>query len=225
MKSIHHAQSIPHPSAVPAAARAKSLLTEILGVPADPERFSDAQLDHLRRYAVAAAPSLSCKELDAFIGELFLVPEVVTAYFRPVTVHDPVNPREPVRQMLPFELAIAAAAKAARMPGLAPHERAMAWVAGYSFPSGMFAAADPSMRASAEARRMRCLSDEQTLRAVLLRDAVRRMRSRNAALGNTFAAVMDIGADDDCDREQLARLTAAVRLAVVGIQRAWRPWL
>lgn len=110
------------------------------------------------------------------------------------------------------------------MPGLATHERALAWVATYAYPSGMFASADPSLRTSTEAARMRALSDEQMLRAVLLRDAVRRMRSRNAALGNTFAALMGFGADDDCDSEQVARLAAAVRLAVLGIKRRWQQW-
>ncbi|MDE2607817.1 MAG: hypothetical protein KGL68_18050, partial [Burkholderiales bacterium] len=77
---------------------------------------------------------------------------------------------------------------------------------------------------SAEAGRMKSLADEEMLRAVLLRDAVRRMRSRNRGLGGTFAALMDIGADDDCDSEQVAKLAAAVRMAVLGIKRSWRPW-
>jgi len=225
MKSIHYpASGNSLGSAVPSLARQPSPLTAILGSPADPERFTDAQLDRLRRYAVAAAPTLLHKELEAFIGELFLAPEVIAAYFRPVTVHNFSNPRDPVREVLPFELATAAAAKAAAMPGLATHERALAWVAAYSYPSGIFAAAEPSMSASAEAGRMRTLSDEQLLRAVLLRDAVRRMRSRNVGLANTFAALMDFGADDDCDSEQVARLAAAVRVGVLEIKRRWQRW-
>jgi hypothetical protein len=224
MKSIPLARSNSRSSAVTAVGRYRSPLTEILGTPADPERFTDTHLDRLRRYAVAAAPSFPCRELEAFISELFLAPEVVAAYFRPVTVHNPANQREPVHQVLPFELATAAAIRAAGMPGLAAHERAMAWVAAYTYPSGIFAAAEPSMRALADAGRMHKLDDEQMLRAVLLRDALRRLRSRNAALGNTLAALMDCGAEDDCDSEQVARLAAAVRVSVLGIKRMWQPW-
>lgn len=224
MKSIQNARQSNRTSHVSIPALDRSPLLEILGISGDPERFTDTQIDRLRRHAVAAAPHLPCKELEAFISELFLAPEVVEAYFRPVTVHDSADPRAPVRQVLPFELASAAAANASGVPGLAAHERAMAWVAAYTYPSGMFAAAEPSMRAAAEAGRMRSLGDEQMLRAVLLRDAVRRMRGRNAALGNTFAALMDFGADDDCDAEQVARLAAAVRVAVLGIKRRWQQW-
>jgi hypothetical protein len=109
MKSTHHAHGNSRTSAVSVPARERSPLAEILGAPADPECFTDTQLDRLRRHAVAAAPTFAYKELEAYISELFLAPEVVAAYFRPVTVHDPANPLGPVRQVLPFELATAAA--------------------------------------------------------------------------------------------------------------------
>lgn len=225
MKSIH--QSVRGHSSNPAFAsspRERVSLTTILGTPADPECFTDTQLDRLRRYAVAAAPTLPLRELEAFIGELFIAPEVVAAYFRPVTVHDGANPRQPTRQVLPFELATVAARKAAAMPGLAPHERAVAWAAAYTYPAGLFAAAESSMRVAVEAGRIKSFGEEQMLRAVLLRDAVRRLRRRNPALGATFAALMDFGSEDDCDPEQVARLAAAVRVAVLGIKQAWHPW-
>lgn len=201
-----------------------SPLVRILGTHVEPDRFTGPQLDRLRRHVATSVPLLPTPDLDRFLGELFSAPEVVSAYFRPTLIHDRADPELPTRNVLPFDVAMAAAKKAAASPSLLPHERGLAWLAAYTYPCGIFAAADPSLRPLPEVDLITQQSDVKALRSMLIRDALRRMRNRNQPLGDTLAAVMDLGIDEQCDPQQIARILTAVRLAVVGIEQMWRGW-
>lgn len=211
-------RSLPRPAAAPSA------LDQILGKHADPDSFSEPQLNRLRRYIAASVPVLPCSELETFLGELFLAPELVSAYFRPTVVGDLSNPALARRNVLPFEKALAAARKAQLMRVLLPQERGLAWLAAFTYPCGIFAAADPSLLPQMEGKRFAQPMDPRVLRSLLIEDGIRKMRVSNQPLADTFAAVLDFGVDEQCDPQQVARVLTAVRMAVVDIERLWRGW-
>ena len=52
-----------------------------------------------------------------------------------------------------------------------------------------------------------------TFREAIVRAAIaplRRLRSRDAECGSTLGAVLDVSEDDELDRQQVARITAAI---------------
>lgn len=203
-----------------------SPLTAILGHEADPENLTPAQLRTLRAHAAGCLPMrFAPRELEDFAAELFRSPELLTAYFRPTPVRELHGRKASFRLVLPFDCAIAAAKTAARASCLLPHERELAWVAAYAYPCGIFVAADPSLRPITQVRRISDADTTVALRNVLLRDALRSMRSRNHALASTLAAALDVGGqEDECDLQQVARLVTAVRMSMTTIQRVWRGW-
>jgi hypothetical protein len=202
-----------------------SPLTSILGTEVDPEQFTDKQLDKLRTHAAVHVPNLAPRELEQFSAELFCSPELLTAYFRPAAVSELRGGRTHVRMVLPFEYATGAAKRAAGAVHLRPYERQLAWIAAYAYPCGIFVTADPSQRPARELARIGATDSVTALRNVLLRDAMRALRSRNHELASTLAAVLDIGGqEDECDAQQVARLVMAVRMSMTRIQQIWRGW-
>ena len=47
-------------------------------------------------------------------------------------------------------------------------------------------------------------------RLLILEAPLRRLRSRDAELGRTLGAVLDVTSDEEIDRQQVARITAAL---------------
>lgn len=198
--------------------RAASPLAQVLGPGAKFQTLSDAQMNCLRRHVIDAAPVRPGSALELFLWELFVDDQVVLAYFRPTALQLSASSRIAAKT-LPFEHAVRAADRAASLGSLPPHERMLAWVAAFVWPCGIFYENKPAANA---ARRTEALFDTRdATRACLLERALRQLRQRDAALGQTLAAVLDAAGSDSADADQLARVASAVYLGCLEIQRLW----
>jgi hypothetical protein len=204
---------------LPRRAPARSPIEAILG-----ERvsgpFTTEQIERLRLHVAQSIPPLPDAGLDQFLGTLMDSVTTVSAYFRPTRLVDATASHGLVEVVLPFDFALEAARKAAGMPSLLPQERALAWLAGFTYPVAHFYAADTSRGPDAftqlpDAQRL------QELRLALIEDPLRGLRRRHCALADTLGAALGCEPTDVCEPQQFARIVSAVRLATLRIQQLW----
>ena len=101
--------------------------------------------------------------------------------------------------------------RARRYPALHAWERDVAVAAALVAPCGLAGYLqdhpdrDPALRLNSEERK------ESVARRFEILDApLRRLRSRDAECGSTLGAVLDVSGDEELDRQQVARITAAI---------------
>ena len=107
------------------------------------------------------------------------------------------------------------------MGNLLAHERGLAWVSAFTYPCGMFAAAELWTGPTADIPQMKDMSEASLLRSALIRDPIRRLCRRNQPLGDTLSAVMGLDLEAEYDTEQLARILTSVRLALIRVEQVW----
>lgn len=165
--------------------------------------------DRLRTYAMRVVPKICCEELDAFFVALISDSDVLWSLFRPTprTVFN--FGRTEIAHYLPFDRAIKAAERAQKSGILAPHERAAAWVAGFAWSIGSYAAACPCLKVS---------KPPATMRALLLEEPLKDLRQSNPLLGGTLAAALGCASSEDLDPEQVSRIAAAARTANLDVR-------
>lgn len=168
---------------------------------------SESLLDHLPAYAN--------KNLRSFITDLF-DEALLTAYATPIQgVWAPVD-RQPAEHSL-LDWSLQAAGQARRYPALHAWEREVAATAALIAPCGLAGYlqgrpyADPVRSLSRDARK-----EIAARRLLTLEAPLRRLRSRDSELGRTLGAVLDVTSDEEIDRQQVARIAAALgRMAVL----------
>jgi hypothetical protein len=180
-----------------------------------------AQKEKLRRHVARSVPPMPCPELEQFLCGMFAQDDRLAAYFRPTELYATADESSGLVRVLPFEVALAAARRAAAMPVLFPHERRLAALAALAYPCAVFHAADPSLRSLASRGKGR-EEDLALLRQVLLADPMRTLRAKNSALAATLEAALGFGMSDECEPHQVSRLVSSVRLATISIDQAWR---
>jgi hypothetical protein len=207
-------------TALPRRAPPRSPIEAVLG-----ERvsgpFTVGQIHKLRAHVARSIPPLPDSDMDRFLGTVVDSDVIVSAYFRPTRVCLTQRRQALVQLVLPFDFAMEAARKAAAMPALLPQERALAWLAAFTYPIAHFYAADTGRGAAA----FTAAPDAQQLRALrqaLLEDALRGLRGSDLALADTLAAALGYEPTEVCDVQQVARLMTAVRLATLRIEQLWR---
>lgn len=166
--------------------------------------LAEPDLHRLRTHAMRMVPPLGCEELDDFFVSMLADDDTLWSLFRPMPHTAFSMGRKEIVQTLPFDRALKAGGRAQTSELLLPHERAAAWLAGFAWSIGAYAAACP------------CLKLQQApaaLRALLLEEPLAQLKRRNAALGRTLAAALGCGDGDESDAGQVARIAAAARTA------------
>lgn len=166
--------------------------------------LSESDKVKLRVHALRMVPALGCKELDDFFINMIADEDVLWALFRPQPKRVTIMGQPELINFLPFDKALKAGQRARTSELLLPHERPAAWVAGFAWSIGTYAAACP------------CLNLPQRpagLRALLLEEPLGKLKRCNPALGSTLAAALGCGDGEDCDPAQVGRIGAAGRLA------------
>ena len=121
---------------------------------------------------------------------------------------------------LPLEEAGHAARQAGCMKLIQPKERHLAQLAAFVSPCGLFYLSHVATVLGPESV-VPTAAHTDAMREMLLEDALHKLRSRHARLGNTLAAVLGLTHDDDIDDDQVARITTAVYLANVKLNAIW----
>ena len=161
----------------------------------------ESLLDHLPAYAN--------KNLRSFITDLF-DEALLKAYATPIQgTWAPVG-RQPAEHSL-LDWSLQAAGQARRYPVLHAWEREVAATAALVAPCGLASYLrdrphqDPVPTLSRDARK-----EIAARRLLILEAPLRRLRSRDVELGRTLGAVLDVTSDEEIDRQQVARITAAL---------------
>lgn len=190
---------VPPALPVPPATRAPQLLP--LASRVAQIRDVESLLDHLSAYVN--------KNLRSFIADVF-DEALLAAYATPIQgAWGPAN-RQPVVLSL-LDGSFQAAENAWRYPALHTWERDVAATAAMVAPCGLAGYLgdhpyrDPVHGLNREARK-----EIAERRLVILDAPLRRLRSRDSELGRTLGAVFDTSNDEEIDRQQVARITAAL---------------
>lgn len=154
-------------------------------------------------------PICANKNLRSFIADVF-DKALLAAYATPTKgACGPAN-RQPAGHSL-LDWSLQAAEQARRHPTLYSWERDVAAVAALVAPCGLAGYLrdrpyrDPVLSLSREAR-----EEIVARRLVILNAPLRRLRSRDAELGRTLGAVLGVTNDEEIERQQVARITAAI---------------
>jgi len=172
-----------------------------LSSPVEQVRNFESRPDHL--------PVCADKNLRSFIADVF-DEALLAAYATPTKRACWPADRQPAWHSL-LDWSLQAAEQARRYPALHAWERDVAAVAALVAPCGLAGyLRDDPYRAS-----VLCLSREAreeiaARRLVILNAPLRRLRSRDAELGRTLGAVLDVTSDDEIERQQVARIIAAI---------------
>ena len=184
---------------VPPAPRAPQLL------PLTSREAQIHDIDGLLDYLPASAN----KNLRSFIADVF-DPALLAAYAAPIRFAWAQADRQPAGQSL-LGWSLRAAEHTRRYPALHAWERDVAATAALVAPCGLAdylrdrPYRDPVPSLSREAR------EDIAARRLLILDApLRRLRSRDEELGRTLGVVLDVTYDEELDRQQVARITAAI---------------
>ena len=152
---------------------------------------------------------------------------VVSAYFTPKSI--PVDPRlvaqgrldsSSLDNLLPWVAAASAGLQAKAMKQIQLEERHLAQLAGFVYPCGLFYLSHMAA-VLGTGPRVPAVSHINSIRGMLLEDAVHKLKCRHETLGNTFAAVLGLPHDDDVNADQVTRMAAAVYLANLRVTAIW----
>ncbi len=169
-------------------------------------RFEEIQdveslLDHLPAYAN--------KNLSNFIADVFDQPLLV-AYATPIQLAWTSPNRQSAKKSL-LGWSLQAAEQVRRYPALHAWERDVAAAAALVALCGLAVYLqdhpdrDPALSLNSQARK-----EIVARRLVILDTPLRRLRSRDAECGSTLGAVLDVSGDEELDRQQVARIAAAI---------------
>ena len=158
-------------------------------------------LDHL--------PACANKSLRRFIADVF-DKALLAAYSIPARgAWAPECCQSAEHSLLDWSLQMSKRAR--RYPALHAWERDVAVAAALVAPCGLAGYLhdhpdrDPALSLNSEER------EEIVARRLVILDApLRRLRSRDAECGSTLGAVLDVSGDEELDRQQVARITAAI---------------
>jgi hypothetical protein len=176
-------------------------------------RLPPSEVQVLRQAMIKACDLQPGSALERFVKDALADAEIVESYFFPRIASQPVNmlPRK-AQVLLPIEHALRAAHQAKAYGDLLPQERSLAFVAGLLYSCGVFHCTNPLFRPPgrnwAPSR-----SYAKKLMGLLLEDALLKLHSADAGLGQTLAAVLGVGDAQDCHPDQVARIGTAVYLA------------
>lgn len=154
-------------------------------------------------------PACANKNLRSFIADVF-DQALLAAYATPTKGACGTADRPPAGHSL-LDWSLRVAEQARRHPALHAWERDVAAAAALVAPCGLAAYLrdrpyrDPALGLNREAR-----EEIAAHRLVILDVPLRRLRSRDAELGRTLGAVLDVTNDEEIDRHQVARITAAI---------------
>lgn len=186
-----------------------------------PDRLPGHAVDRLRALMYQSCPLLPDLALDEFVRRVLANDELVESYFhakvsRPLRGATGPTPRSRV----PYTEAMRAALQAQSTNLLQPGERSLAYLAALFYPCGLFHSRHPVFRPlgrnfmpdRAYARQVSCR---------LLEPALALLADQDHALAETLGAVLGCRAGDACNREQVARLTAAVYVPCLRVTALW----
>lgn len=158
-------------------------------------------LDHL--------PACANKSLRRFIADVF-DKALLAAYSIPARgAWAPECCQSAEHSLLDWSLQMSKRAR--RYPALHAWERDVAVAAALVAPCGLAGYLhdhpdrDPVLSLNSEER-----EEIVARRLVILNAPLRRLRSRDAECGSTLGAVLDVSGDEELDRQQVARITAAI---------------
>jgi len=186
-----------------------------------PDRLPGHEVDRLRALMLQGCPALPDPALNEFVRRVLANDELVESYFHAKVSRPPRGVTGPTpRSRMPYTEAMRAALQAQSTNLLQPAERSLAYLAALLSPCGLFHSQHPVFRPLGRnfmpdrvyARQVSCRLLEPAL--VLLAD-------RDRALAETLGAVMGCRAGDACNREQVARLTAAVYVPCLRVTALW----
>ena len=175
----------------------------------------------------AVQPSPTNPFLEKFIHDVFNDECLVNAYFFPKylsrdsrTIVSVGDVSSLPAKVLPLEVAKQAGLQAKSMRLIQPEDRYLAQLATFVYPSGLFYLSHGATVLGTGSPVPEFFHIDE-MREMLLEDALHKLRSRHARLGNTLAAVLGLPHDDDIDEDQVARIAAAVYLANVKVNAIW----
>jgi len=186
-----------------------------------PDRLPGHAVDRLRALMHQGCPLLSDPALDEFVRRVLANDELVESYFHAKVSRPPRGVAGPTpRSRMPYTEAMRAALQAQATCLLQPGERSLAYLAALLHPCGLFHSRHPVFRPlgrnfmpdRAYARQVSCR---------LLEPALALLADWDRALAETLGAVLGFKAGDACDREQVARLTAAVYVPCLRVTALW----
>lgn len=161
----------------------------------------ESLLDHLPAYAN--------KNLRSFITDVF-DEALLAAYATSIQGAWAPADRQLAKHSL-LDMSLQAAGQARRYPVLYAWEREVAATAALVAPCGLASYLrdrphqDPVPTLSRDARK-----EIAARRLLILEAPLRRLRCRDVELGSTLGAVLDVTSDEEIDRQQVARITAAI---------------
>lgn len=154
-------------------------------------------------------PAFANKNLRSFIVDVF-DQALLSAYAAPIRfAWSPAGGQPAGHSLLDWSLQVADQSR--RLPALRAWEGEVAVTAALVSPCGLAGflrdrpCRDPVLSLNSEVRK-----EIAACRLVILEAPLRRLRSRDAELGRTLGAVLDITNDEELDRQQVARITAAI---------------
>ncbi|WP_232504760.1 hypothetical protein [Acidovorax delafieldii] len=154
-------------------------------------------------------PDFANKNLRNFIADVF-DQALVSAYATQINGAWAFGCSQPAGHSL-LDWSLQAAEQAWRHPALRAWEREVAATAALIAPCGLAGFLrdrpdrNPVSSLSRDARK-----EIAARRLVILEAALRCLRSRDADIGRTLGAVLDVTNDEELDRQQVARITAAI---------------
>lgn len=154
-------------------------------------------------------PAFANKNLRSFIADVF-DQALLAAYAAPIRfAWSPADSQPAGHSLLDWSLQVAEQAK--QYPALRAWEREVAATAALIAPCGLAAfLRERPYRGPALSLNRDVRKEIAARRHVILEVPLRRLRSCDADLGRTLGAVLDITNDEELDRQQVARITAAI---------------
>jgi len=186
-----------------------------------PDRLPGHEVDRLRALMYQSCPILPDPALNEFVRRVLANDELVESYFHAQVSQPLRGATGPTpRSRMPYTEAMRAALQAQATCLLQPGERSLAYLAALLHPCGLFHSRHPVFRPLGR----NFMPDRSYARQVscrLLEPALGLLADRDRALADTLGAVLGFRAGDACDREQVARLTAAVYVPCLRVTALW----
>lgn len=186
-----------------------------------PDRLPGHAVDRLRALMHQGCPLLSDPALDEFVRGVLANDELVESYFHAKAPRLPRGVTRPTpRAWMPYTEAARAALQAQSTNLLQPAERSLAYLAALLSPCGLFHSQHPVFRPLGR----NFMPDRSYARQVscrLLEPALALLADQDHALAETLGAVLGCRAGQACNREQVARLTAAVYVPCLRVITLW----
>jgi hypothetical protein len=175
----------------------------------------------------ALQPCAAYPWVQEFIGNLFQDECVVSAYFtpKPMPTDHGLGLQGSLSasdedHLLPWAVAARAGLQAKAMQQIQPQERPLTQLAGFVYSCGLFYLSDMASTLGMGPR-VPAIPHINSMRGMLLEEAIHKLKCSHDALGNAMAAVIGLPHGEDVNMDQVTRIAAAVYLANLRVNAIW----